>query len=68
MNKKQLIVALGLFSYVVGGLIAVALNLETVIKILRSQIALFIPILKIYIPVLIFGIFIIYLLRDKNKQ
>jgi hypothetical protein len=67
MNKKQLIVALGLISYVAGGLIVVVLNLETFIKILQSQIDLFIPILKTYIPILIFGIFLIYLLRDKNK-
>ena len=68
MNKKQLIVALGLLSYAVGGLIAVVLNLETFIKILQTQINLFIPILKVYIPVLIFGIFIIYLLRDKQEM
>ena len=67
MNKKQLIVALGLISYVAGGLIVVVFNLETFIKILQSQINLFIPILKTYIPILIFGIFLIYLLRDKNK-
>jgi len=67
MNKKQLIVALMLGAYVVGGLIAVIFNLETFIKILQTQINLFIPILKVYIPVFIFGIFIIYLLRDKKK-
>ena len=67
INKKQLVVVLGLISYVAGGLIVVVLNLETFIKILQSQINLFIPILKTYIPILIFGIFLIYLLRDKNK-
>jgi hypothetical protein len=67
INKKQLVVVLGLISYVAGGLIVVVFNLETFIKILQSQINLFIPILKTYIPILIFGIFLIYLLRDKNK-
>lgn len=67
MNKKQLIVALVLISYVAGGLIAVVLNLKTFIKILQSQFNLFIPILGAYIPVLIFGIFLIYLLKDKKK-
>ena len=63
MNKKQLIVALVLISYVAGGLIAVFLNLEIFIKILQSQFNLFIPILQVYVPILIFGIFLIYLLK-----
>jgi len=67
MNKKQLTVALGLGAYIVGGLFVVIFNLETFIKILQSHINLFIPILQIYIPVLILGILIIYLLRDKKK-
>jgi len=67
MNKKQLIVALVLISYAVGGFIAAVFNLETFIKILQSQINLFIPILQVYIPILISGILIIYFLRDKKR-
>ena len=67
MNKKQLIVALGLGAYVLGGLIVVIFNLGIFIKILQSQRNLFIPVLETYIPVLIIGILIIYLLRERKK-
>ena len=67
MNKKQLIVILGLGAYIVGGLFVVVFNLETFINILQSQISLFIPILQVYIPILILGILIIFLLRDKKR-
>ena len=66
MNKKQLIVILGLSAYIVGGLIVVISNFESFIKILQSRLDLFIPILQVYIPVLILGILIIYLLRNKK--
>ena len=64
MNKKQLIVAWGLVAYIVGGLIVVIFNLQTSIEILRSRLNLFIPILQVYIPLLILGIQIIYVLRE----
>ena len=67
MNKKQLIVVGGLVAYIVGGLIVVIFNLETFIGILRSQLNLFIPVLKVYVFVISLGILIIYFLRDKKK-
>lgn len=67
MNRRQLIVVLGLGAYVIGGLFVVIFNLETFLKILQSQINLLIPILQVYIPILILGILIIYFLRDKKR-
>lgn len=67
MNKKQLIVVSGLVAYIVGGLIVVVFNLETFIEILRSQINLLIPIFITYSIILIVGITIIYLFRNKRK-
>ena len=67
MNKKQLIVGLGLVAYVVGGLIVVISNLETFIGILRFQQYLLIPIYKTCSIILLVGIAMIYFLRDKKK-
>jgi hypothetical protein len=67
MNKKQLIVVSGLVAYIVGGLIVVVFNLETFIEILRSQINLLIPIFITYSIILIVGITMIYLFRNKRK-
>jgi len=68
MNKKQLIVILGLGAYIVGGLIAVSFNLETFTKILRFQIDLLTPIFITYSIFLIVGITMIYLFRNKIKR
>lgn len=71
MNKKQLIVALGLGAYIFGGLVVVIFNMRTFIGILRWQLNLFIPVLTTYILVITTGIIIIYFLRKRkgiNKQ
>ena len=67
MNKKQLIVVLGLIAYPAGGLIAVFYNLETFIGIFRFQLNLLIPAVQTYSIILIVGITLIYFLRDLRK-
>ena len=67
MNKKQLIVVLGLVAYIVGGLIVVIFNLETFIGILRFRLNLLMPIFRTYSIILIVGITMIYFLRNKKK-
>jgi hypothetical protein len=67
MNKKQLIVVLGLEALIAGGIFVVIFNFRTFLNIIRSQTNLFIPVLQIYIPILSIGILLIYLFRDKKK-
>ena len=64
---KQLIVALGLIAYIVGGLVVVISNLETFIRILRFRPNLLMPIYKTYSIILLMGIAMIYFLRNKKK-
>ncbi|MGA2774971.1 MAG: hypothetical protein ABSE81_02780 [Candidatus Omnitrophota bacterium] len=67
MNKKQLIIILGLLAYITGGLIVISFNLETFIEILRFQINLLTPIFITYSIILIVDITMIYLFRNKKK-
>ncbi len=67
MNRKQMIVILGLAAYIAGGLIVVIFNPGTFIRVLQTQAYLFLPILQVYIPILILGILLFYLLRDRPK-
>jgi len=68
MNRKQIIVILGLSAYIAGGLIAVCLNLDSFIKVLRFYPKFLIPVIIIYSIVLIVGIAITYLLRNNGKN
>lgn len=67
MNKKQLIVVAGLVAYILGGLIVVFFNLDTLLGILRFQHYLLIPIYKTYSIILLVGIAVIYFLRGNKK-
>jgi hypothetical protein len=68
MNKKQIIVILGLSAYIAGGLTAVYLNLDSFIKVLRFYPKFLIPVILIYSIVLIVSIAIIYLLGNNGKN
>ena len=67
MNGKQLIIVAGLAAYIIGGLIAAILNLESFIEVLRSQQHLLMPIYSTFGRLVILGLAMIYLLRDKKQ-
>jgi hypothetical protein len=68
MNRKQLLVILGLEAFIGAGFLVIVCNFKTVIKILRAQTNIFIPILQVIIPVLVLSILLIYLFRDKKNN
>lgn len=67
MNKKQFIVALGLIAYVLGGLVIVIMNVRTFLEIIRFRLDLLMPIFSTYSIILIIGLLLIYLLKDRSR-